>query len=138
MTEPYASDLPPARVGDDDKLLPIAVYVLYILGWASIGLTPLIGFVMAYALKGRAADWARTHYVFAIRTAWIGLIGWVAVGLIYVLGAPLTLVMIGFLFWYIAAALAGLIGVWVTVRCVVGLIYAARREAYPRPSAWII
>ena len=137
MSEPLVSDLPQTRDGDE-KLLPIAVYILYILGWASIGLTPLIGFVMAYALKARAPDWVRTHYVFAIRTAWLGLIGWVAVALIYVLGAPLLLVMVGFLLWYVAAGLAGLIGVWVTVRCIAGLIYASRCEPYPRPSAWIV
>ncbi len=138
MTEPYASDLTPARTGADDKLMPIVVYILYILGWASLGLTPLIGFVMAYALKGQAPDWVRTHYVFAIRSAWMGLIGWVVVGLLFVLGTPLTLILVGFLVWKVAAVLGALIGVWVTVRCVVGLIYAARSEPYPRPSAWII
>jgi uncharacterized membrane protein len=138
MTEPYASDVTPARANDDDKVMPIVVYVLYICGWASIGLTPVIGFIMAYALKERAPDWARTHYVFAIRTAWISLIGWVLVGLLFLLGTPLLLIFVGFLLWYVAAGLAGLIGVWVTARCIVGLIYASRCEPYPRPLAWIV
>lgn len=137
MTEPYASDLPPARIGDDDKTLPIAVYILYILGWAG-GLTAVIGFVMAYALKGGAAPWVRTHYVFAIRTVWIALIGFVAVGLLCLLALPLMLVMVGFLVWWVAITIGSLIGVWVTLRCVVGLTYAARSEPYPRPSAWIV
>lgn len=138
MSEPYSSDLSHARVGEDDKVLPITVYVLYILGWASFALLPLVGFIMAYALKGKAAPWARTHYVFAIRTAWIALIGWVAVGFIAALGIPLTLILVGFALWWIAGGLAGLIGVWVTVRCIVGLTYASRSEPYPRPDAWII
>jgi uncharacterized membrane protein len=138
MTEPYASDLSRARAGDDDKVAPIAVYVLYLLGWTTGPVTPLVGFIMAYALKGRAAPWARCHYVFAIRTAWLAMIGWVAVGLLVALGTPLTLILVGFLIWKLAIALAVLIGVWVTVRAVVGLVYAARAEAYPRPDAWII
>jgi uncharacterized membrane protein len=142
MTEPYASDLSPPRpaihAGDDDKTMPIVVYILFILGWASAGLTALVGFVMAYSLKGKSADWVRTHYVFAIRTAWLALIGWVFVGLLLVLGTPLTLIFVGFLLWKLAFVLGGLIGVWVTVRCVVGMIYAARSEPYPRPAAWIV
>lgn len=138
MTEPYAPDLPHVRQGDDDKTMPIVVYVLYILGWASMGLTPLVGLAMAYSLKGRSVDWIRTHYVFAIRTAWIGLIGWVVVGLLFVLGTPLTLILVGFLVWKLALVLGALIGVWVTVRCVMGLIYAVRSEPYPRPCAWIV
>jgi uncharacterized membrane protein len=138
MTEPYASDLHPARAGDDDKVMPVAVYVLYLLGWATGPITPFVGFIMAYALKGKAAPWARSHYVFAIRTAWLALIGWVAVGLLIALGTPLTLILVGFLIWKVALAFAVVIGVWVTVRAAVGLIYASRCEAYPRPDAWII
>jgi uncharacterized membrane protein len=139
MTEPLASDAPVPRspLATDEKLMPIVVYVLYLLGWAG-GVTALVGFLMAYALKERAPDWVRTHYVFLIRTVWIGLIWAVAAGLLIVLGLPLTLVLIGFLFLKIAFGLLGLLSVWVTVRCVVGLIYAARCEPYPRPQAWII
>jgi uncharacterized membrane protein len=139
MTEPLASDppVPTARTADDEKLMPIVVYVLYLLGWAG-GVTALVGFIMAYALKERAPPWVRTHYVFLIRTVWVGLIWLLIAGMLMVLGLPLTLVLIGFLLWKIAFGIVSLVGVWVTVRCVVGLIYAARAEAYPRPQAWII
>jgi len=139
MTEPLASDPapPPGALAGDEKLMPIVVYVLYLLGWAG-GLTAIVGFIMAYSLKERAPDWARTHYVFLIRTVWIGLIWGISAALLIVLGLPLTLVLIGFLFLKVAFVILGLLSVWVTVRCAVGLIYAARSEAYPRPRAWII
>jgi uncharacterized membrane protein len=139
MTEPLASTPapPPSSLAGDEKLMPIVVYVLYLLGWLG-GLTAIVGFVMAYSLKERAPDWARTHYVFLIRTVWIGLIWGIAAALLIVLGLPLTLVLIGFLFLKVAFGILGLLSVWVTVRCVVGLIYAMRSEAYPRPRAWII
>jgi uncharacterized membrane protein len=139
MTEPLASDpaLPRSPVAGDEKLTPIVVYVLYLLGWAG-GVTAVIGFFMAYALKARAPDWARTHYVFLIRTVWIGMIWAIAAVLLIVLGLPLTLVLIGFLLWKVGFGILGLLSLWVTLRCVVGLLFAVRAEPYPRPRAWII
>jgi len=32
----------------------------------------------------------------------------------------------------------GAVGVWFAVRCVLGVIYLARGEAYPRPMNWLI
>jgi uncharacterized membrane protein len=121
----------------DDKTLPVVVYVLYLLGTVN-GLTAFIGFLMAYALKGGAPEWARSHYVFLIRTVWIGLVWLLVAGIFGVLGLPLTVVLIGFAFLYVAWAIVALLAVWFFVRSVVGLIYAARGEAYPRPRAWLI
>ena len=122
---------------DDDKTLPMVVYVLYLIGFAG-GLTLLIGFIMAYVLKGNAGPIARSHFVFQIRTVWIGLAWALLGGVIALVGLPLTLVLIGFLFLKLAFGIFGLIGIWFLVRCVVGLIYASRGEAYPRPAAWLI
>jgi uncharacterized membrane protein len=126
----------PIRV-DDDKTLPMVVYALYLIGLFN-GLTILIGVVMAYVLKSRAGEIARSHYVFQIRTAWIALAWGVLGGIVALVGLPLTLVLIGFLFLKLAFAIFALIGIWFVVRSVVGLIYASRGEAYPRPGAWLI
>lgn len=138
MTEPHASDDTVSRSPSADDRLPlVVVYVLYLLGWA-FGLTAAVGFVMAYALKERAPDWVRTHYVFLIRTGWFGMIGLLTAGFLAVLGAPLTLILVGFLVWKIAAGLAMAVGIWVTVRCVIGMTYALRCEPYPRPRTLIV
>jgi uncharacterized membrane protein len=137
MSDPVVSpSASPTRL-DDDKTLPIVVYVLYLLGLFT-GLTIFIGFIMAYALKGGVGELARSHYIFQIRTVWIALAWGLIGGVLLVFGLPLTLVLIGFVFLYVAWTIFGLIGAWFVVRCVVGLIYASRDEAYPRPQAWLI
>ena len=125
------------RHTDDDKTMPMVVYVLYLIGLVN-GLTILIGFVMAYALKGNAGEIARSHFVFQIRTVWIALAWCLLGGVIALVGLPLTLVLIGFLFLKLAFGIFGLTGVWFVVRSVAGLIYASRDQAYPRPGAWLI
>ena len=73
MTEPlYEHPAHGIERLDEDRTMPVVVYVLYLLGFAG-GITAFIGFVMAYALKGRASERMRSHYVFQIRTVWIGL-----------------------------------------------------------------
>ena len=59
------------------------IYVAYLLG-----ITALIGVVMAYVNRPEAEDWARDHYTFLIRTFWIGC----AYGLV---GVILSFVIIG-------------------------------------------
>lgn len=141
MTDPYADPRPshPALAGaaTDERIFPVAVYILYLFGWAG-GVSLFIGFVMAYVLKGGAGPMARSHYVFQIRTVWISLVWAFFAGLLILVGLPLTLVLVGFLFLKIGFIALSLIGVWVLVRCLVGLIHAARGEAYPRPRAWLI
>ena len=134
---PTASDAA-SRTMDDDKTMPIVVYILYLLGFPSMFVTTFVGVVIAYAQKGRAGDIARSHYVFQIRTAWIGLLGLAVIGLIALIALPLTLVLIGLAFLWLAGGLMTLLSVWFAVRCVVGLIFIARDEGYPRPRAWLI
>lgn len=137
MSQPRLDSAPPSAV-DDEKVIPIVVYALYLLGWVTAGASALVGFVMAYALKGRANPMARSHFVFQIRTGWISLIVGVAAGLLMLLGLPLMIILVGFALLKAGILIVTLLGVWVTVRAVVGLIYASRGDPYPRPGAWII
>ena len=133
MAEPLVDD---QSIPHDEKTLPIIIYVLYLLGFTG-GVTILIGVGMAYVLKGGAGQRALSHYIFQIRTFWIGL-AWATIAcLIAALGLPLTLVLIGFKLLALAALLLALIGVWASIRSVMGLIYISRGEAYPRPRAWL-
>ncbi len=104
--------------GDTAKL----VYILYLVSLAT-GVTALIGVVMAYMHRDAAPEWLRSHYRFQIRTFWLALL-YMGVGVL------LTLMLIGFLVMLAVA-------VWLVVRCVKGLKYLDRREAYPQPDTWL-
>lgn len=140
MPEPLIpTDAPaPHRAMDDDRTMPIVVYVLYLLGFASGLVTTLVGLIIAYSLKPRAGEIGRSHYVFQVRTAWIGLV-WLAIAAaVWLVGLPLTVVLVGLAFWWLAGTMLAILGVWFVVRCVVGLIFIGRNEPYPRPQAWLI
>ncbi|MBZ0163267.1 MAG: hypothetical protein K8H74_11195 [Notoacmeibacter sp.] len=99
------------------------VYVLYLAGFA-IGITPIVGVVIAYINRGKAGGWVESHYTWAIRTFWIAVAGAVA-------SFILMFVAVGFL-------LMIAIAVWIIVRCVIGLQKASREEAIADPESWWI
>ncbi|MDP3898464.1 MAG: hypothetical protein Q8Q62_17475 [Mesorhizobium sp.] len=99
------------------------VYFLYIVGMF-IGISALIGLVIAYINRGKVGGWVDTHYTWLIRTFWIGLLyGFVSILLMFL--------VIGFV---TAIATA----VWVIVRCVIGLQAVGRNEPIKNPESWII
>ncbi len=99
------------------------IYILYLVGFV-IGISALVGIVIAYMNRGKASGWLETHYTWAIRTFWIGvLFGFVS--------ALLMVVGIGFLL-IIAVA------IWVVVRCVIGLQAVGRNEPIKNPQSWLI
>lgn len=101
----------------------MVIYILYLAGFI-IGITPLIGLVLAYVNRGKSEPWIETHYTWAIRTFWIGLLfGFV--------GAILMLLLIGFL---VLIAVA----VWFIVRIVIGLQALNRGEPIRNPESWLI
>lgn len=100
-----------------------AIYVLYLLGFI-FAITTVIGVVMAYVNRGKAAPWLDSHYTWAIRTFWIAL-------LYALISALLSLVVIGAL-GFVATA------VWVIVRCVIGLQKIGRGEPIANPQSWLI
>ena len=135
------ANLPPAAPGpgaapSDERLLPAVMYVLYLIGLAN-GLTIVIGAVLALANQDRATTKMRSHYTFQIRSALLGRVAMVAGGVIFAVGIPLTLVLIGVLFLKLAWLIWGLTAVWFAVRAVMGLIYLGREEPYPRPMAYL-
>lgn len=125
MTDP---NTPPAPRQTDRWLEPgptnvQVIYASYLLGFV-VGVTPLIGIVIAYMNRGKAGGWIETHYTWAIRTFWIGIL----YGLISLM---LSLVLIGFLLMLAAA-------VWVVVRVVMGLQAVGRGEPIRNPESWLI
>ena len=98
------------------------IYILYLIGLA-VGITHLIGVIMAYVNRGGGPEWTASHYELQIRTFWIGLL----YGLI---GLLLVFFVIGWLLVLFTA-------VWLIVRCVKGLKYAGMAQPYPNPTTWL-
>lgn len=99
------------------------VYILYLVGLFVGGTTSIIGVVIAYIYQEDAPDWLKSHYQFQIRTFWIGLL-WL------VLGAILSVILIGFLIWFFGV-------VWLIIRAVKGFRYVDKKEAYPDVQTWL-
>lgn len=99
------------------------IYILYLVGFV-IGISALVGIVLAYINRGKSEEWVETHYTWAIRTFWIGILYAVISGL-------LTVVLIGFLLLLLTA-------IWVVVRMVIGLQAVSRGEPIRNPQSWVL
>lgn len=142
MSDPAHIQTPAAA---EDQAMPAITYALFLLGLATGGVTSIVGLIIAYSQRETAGWRNRSHYDFLIRTFWLTLL--LAVGLaviggvLMLVGIPLSFVLVGIplvalggLSWVVM----GLLGVWYAVRCIVGVIFLARGEAYPRPRTWLI
>jgi len=108
----------------DDKTLPAVVYALTLAGIVTGGLTSVVAVILAYVSRKAAPEWLQSHYLFMIRTFWLSLL----FGLI---GLVLSVVGIGIV---ILAA----VGVWIAVRCIMGLSWLLKGQAYPTPQNWML
>jgi uncharacterized membrane protein len=116
---------PPSAPHATQPVSSSSAKIIYILYLASllVGVTSLIGVIMAYVNVGDAPEPLKTHYRFQIRTFWIGV-------LYTVLSAILTAVIVGFIGFVFVA-------VWLIVRCVKGLKALDRGEPYPNVTTWL-
>jgi uncharacterized membrane protein len=126
MTDQYSAT--------EDRTMPAVCYALYLLAFAT-GLTAVIGLIIAYAQQSSAGPVMRSHYTFLIRTFWIGLIAMIAAGVAFGVGAILSVILIGIPIMALAGLVCAVAGIWYGVRCIVGLVYLSRGDAYPRPYA---
>lgn len=137
MTDASAVTPPVESRIEEDKILPAVVYGLYLLGFTN-GLTFVIGLIVAYVNRDAAGPINQSHYTFAIRTFWLS-IAWFLIGLALVLvGIPLSLVLVGIPVLFVGGAILCAISLWFAVRCVMGIYYLVKGEAYPRPRTWLI
>jgi uncharacterized membrane protein len=125
MTDDYAVE---------DKTMPAVCYALYLLAFAT-GITAIVGLVIAYTQRSTAGPGNQSHYTFLIRTFWIGVLLTVAGAIVFGIGAILSIILIGFPIMGVAWLIWIGATVWYGVRCIVGLVYLSRGEAYPRPYA---
>ena len=99
------------------------IYILYLAGLV-IGISGLIGIVLAYINRGKSEAWIETHYSWLIRTFWIGL-------LYAMISAVLLLLFIGVFLLFAVA-------VWFIARCIVGLQALSRGEPIAKPQSWFL
>jgi uncharacterized membrane protein len=121
----------------EDRVLPAIVYGLYLLGLVTI-LPIIIGFVVALANTGGAGPRMRTHFIFQSRSVWTALGWWVVGALLIVFGIPLSLVLVGVPMIVVGALIFSVGHIWFGLRCILGLLYLLKDEAYPRPRTWLV
>ena len=122
MSQSYQppSGPPPAAI-DNERQMALIIYILFLV---PVGVTHIIGVIMAYVARDSAAPWLRTHYTYLIRTFWMGLLYFAA-------ACVLCIALIGI-------ALLPLVFVWFVIRCAVGLIRLFRGDPIARPQTWTI
>jgi len=120
----------------EDKTMPAVCYALYLLAFAT-GITAIIGVIIAYSQRSTAGPAMESHYTFLIRTFWIGLVLMVGGGVLMGVGAILSFILIGIPIMAVAGLALGAASIWYGVRCIIGLVFLSRGEAYPRPYAVI-
>ena len=103
-----------------------AAYLLYLAGFLLV--PALAGVLLAYSARHRAPAWLQSHYLFLIRTFWIGLAG-TAVASALLFSGKLTLV--GLVFGL-------LLIVWLEMRSALGFIRVVKLRAVPRPRSWLL
>ena len=100
----------------------LIVYILYLASYV-VGITALVGVIIAHVQIGTADPMLRSHYQWQIRTFWIGL-------LYFVIGVVLCFVLVGILvllFWFI----------WTVVRTVKGLVALNESRPIADPTSWL-
>ncbi len=123
------SDIDPQPSRKTDSWLEAGstnVMVIYILYLASlvIGVSGLVGIVLAYVNRSKAGGYIETHYTWLIRTFWIGV-------LYALISAVLMMLVVGFVLMFAVA-------VWFIVRCIIGLQALGRNEPIKNPESWLI
>lgn len=102
------------------------VKLIYILYLASIllGITAIIGLIMAYVNKDGDTGAANNHYRYQIRTFWISMV--------YCLVCFVTIPVLGLGFLLMFALL-----VWFIIRCVKGLKMAGENREMEDATTWL-
>lgn len=98
------------------------VYVLYLVG-ILVGITSIIGLVIAYFYRSDASDWLKTHYRYQIRTFWVSLV-------YAILAFVLAFILVGYLVYVFLL-------VWIIVRCVKGLKTINKNVPISNPATWL-
>jgi uncharacterized membrane protein len=94
------------------------------------GVPSIVAVILNYARRAEArGTWLESHFDWQIRTFWFALL-WVGITLL--VGAPLTLIIIGI---YVVIIGFAIVGIWVAYRVARGWLSLRDRRPMPRPGA---
>jgi uncharacterized membrane protein len=102
--------------------MALIVYILYFVAYF-VGITAIVGVIIAHVQKGSGDAMLESHYDFQIRTFWVGL-------LYLVVGTILAFVLVGFLvlaWWFI----------WSLIRNIKGILALNENRPIANPSSWM-
>jgi uncharacterized membrane protein len=116
------NEVTPAGTGRNHADMARLVYILYAVGFF-IGVTWLIGVVIAYIYRADAPADLKSHFTFQIYTFWLGVAG-------SIVGTITAAIVIGFL---ILIAIL----VWAIIRIVKGWKWLADGQPVPKPTSLI-
>lgn len=104
----------------NDHAYAFAVYALYALGFFTI-ITAVVGVIVAHVKSSTSTGIWRSHFIFQIRTFWIGLLS----------------LFVGFVLldYYIGALILLLWTIWTLVRIIKGAILLHDRRQIDRPTS---
>ena len=95
------------QIMENEKTGPTIVYVCYLLSFA-MGISLIIGVVLAYIKKDSASGWVKSHYNYQIRTFWNVLIGSIIGFLTFMMG--------------IGVVIIGIVYIWLLFRIITGWV----------------
>ncbi|MBR9904578.1 MAG: DUF4870 domain-containing protein [Gammaproteobacteria bacterium] len=106
-----------------DTTMAMVIYALYLASFL-LGVTSIIGVVIAYVYKGKGPTWLDEHYRYQIRTFWIG----------FVYGTICTVLLFAVIGFPLFVALA----IWFIIRCVKGFKGLQEQRAPSNVDTWLI
>jgi len=125
----------PSPAHREDISVAIAVYVLYLLPFF---ITPLVGLILAYVSRETSSPMLKSHFTFQIRSFWLLVAGIAIAAMVLIFSIIPAILLVGIPSLVLAIAALAALPILFVLRTVVGLVFLAKGEAYPRPTSWVI
>jgi uncharacterized membrane protein len=111
-----------------ERTLPGAVYLLYLTGFLAV--PALLGVILAFNARRRAPAWLKGHYLYQIRTFWIGGAGVAVAAALAVSSLQAT--------EFAGLALMMLLVLWLLLRAAAGYARLLKLQVHPHPRTWLV
>ena len=112
----------PSSASEPGRGAAFIVYVLYLLSIPSFAVLALIGVIVALSGRDGAGPLARAHLDDQVRF-WFTAFWWaIGIAIATLFGWVLTVVLVGFPILFLAWAAALIVGIWFTVKSLLGLL----------------